>query len=254
MLQEERQLQILNYIKDSSDGYAEVKELASKFNASPSTIRRDLKNLDEKSMLVRVHGGAMIANNTTNEIKAKEKRLLNKNSKKHIGKIAAKYIFEGESIILDSGTTTLEVSKLLHNFKKITVITYDLRIAIETSLNSESKMIIAGGERRDGYELLYGDTCKEFIKNMNVDKAFLGADAISIEKGITNAYFPEVPIKKQIIKSAKEVLLVADSSKFDKIALVHVCNLIDIDKIITDPKIDKNLFKRIKEMGVDIEF
>lgn len=252
MLPKKRLIEILDYIKKKDEKSAKVEELAKEFNASNSTIRRDLKKLEEQSMLERIHGGAILRSSTSSEMKAFEKRIINQKEKKHIGKIAKKYIIDGDSILLDSGSTVLEVANNLIEFNDLTVITYDLRIALDIELTYDSKLFVTGGERRNGFEVVYGVECVDYIKKLHVDKAFLGADAIDLNKGITNAHFPEVPIKKEIIRSADTVILVADSSKFNKQALIKVCELDEIDIIITDSEIDRNIYKKIKEKGVDI--
>ncbi len=251
MLPEERLNKILEHIKENKS--AEVDELAKLFGASKSTIRRDLKKLDRKDIVQRTHGGAVLANvSTSYEKKAQEKRMINPNKKQHIGKIAAKYVYENESILLDSGSTTLQVAKNLYDISDLTVITYDLRIAIDTELSSNSSILLTGGVRRNGFEVLVGSETEKFISKLSVDKAFLGADAIDFKSGITNATFAEVSIKQEIIKSAKEVILVADHTKFNNIALVHVTSLDKIDKIITDKEISSDVLEKLEEKGLEV--
>lgn len=252
MMPAERLSKILECI--NTNGSANIEELTKLVDVSESTIRRDLKKLADKGLIIRTHGGAVTKTiSTTFEQEARNKRFLQKEEKEYIGQLAANYVSDGESILLDSGTTTLALSRFLKYKKGLTVITYDLRIALETELTSDSLLVVTGGIRRDGFDVLVGSETENFIRNLSVDKAFLGADAIDLEMGVTNAGFAEVSIKQEIIKSAKEVILVADYTKFGKTALIKVASLEDIDHIITDSRVDRDYIQRIERLGVWIE-
>lgn len=249
MLPAERLQKILNYINNNKS--ANVKELGELVNTSESTIRRDLDKLVMRGLINRTHGGAVTnALSTTTEKKAEEKRNLKWNEKDYIGKYAAQYISDGESIIVDSGSTTLSLCRNINNKRDLTVITYDLKIALETALGPNCSMIVTGGIRRDDFEVLIGSETESFIKRLNVDKAFIGTDAVDLDKGLTNATFAEVSIKQEIIKAAKKVILLADYTKFGKTALVEVAPLEEIDIIITDSGIDQEVFEKIKKKGI----
>lgn len=252
MMPAKRQKVILKYI--NKHGSANIKELLELLKVSESTIRRDLKKISEKNLIERTHGGAVKTTMSTSfEALPQEKRCKNLKEKKYIADICEKFILDGESILLDAGSTNYFISQKLKNKNNITVITVDLRIALKTKLKSDSNLIVPGGRRREDYEVLVGTEVENFLKNLSVDKAFIGADAVSIEKGITNATFPEVGIKKEMIKSAKESFLVADHTKFGSNSLVKVANLEKIEYVITDKKIDSEVVDKLEEIGIWVE-
>ncbi len=252
MMPAERLSKILESINEN--GSANIEELTKLVSVSESTVRRDLKKLAENGLLIRTHGGAVKkSSSTTFEQQAQNKRLLQQEEKEQIGKMAAEYISDGESVLLDSGTTTLALARYLKEKRGLTVITYDLRIALETELSSDSSLVVTGGIRRDGFDLLVGSQTENLIHNLSVDKAFLGADAIDLEMGVTNAGFAEASIKQEIIKSAKEVILIADYTKFGKTGLIKVASLEEIDHIITDYQVDQNYLEKIERLGVRVK-
>ncbi|MFW6029775.1 MAG: DeoR/GlpR family DNA-binding transcription regulator [Halanaerobiales bacterium] len=252
MIPAERQKKILNYI--NNNGSANIEELINLVGVSKSTVRRDLKKLSKKGLINRTHGGAIKKTKSTSfEPSPKEKRFKQLSEKKKIAKITKKYIRDGESIILDAGSTNYAISQELEDISNITVITFDLRIALETKLSNDSRLVVPGGVRRENYEVLIGSHVENFFRDVTADKAFLGADAVSLDRGITNATFSEVAIKKQIINSAKETYLVVDHTKFGNTTLVKVAELSVIDYIITDSKIKPEIENKLKKLGVLIE-
>lgn len=229
-----RKASILRYIKVK--GNATIKELSSQFNVSEATIRRDLDELDSEKLLERIHGGAQIPNvsSTSSETAYREKALLQVAEKTRIGAYAASLIADGDTILLDSGTTCLQIALNLDKKKRITVITNDLHIANSIVLDSSSTLIVTGGIARPEFGVLTGTMVQRFLQGIRVDKTFLSADAIDIRYGIFNATMHEVDLKKALIASAQQVCLTADHTKFGKVALAQVCTLSELDLIVTD--------------------
>lgn len=229
-----RRASILNFV--NAAGSASVKELSSIINVSEATIRRDLDELGKENLIERIHGGAQALQlgKTSFESAYYDKTTYMTDEKNRIGFFAASYVNDGDTVLLDSGTTTLKVAMNLAQKKNITVITNDLHIANSIELDPTSSLIVSGGIRRDGFGVLTGATVKEFFQNIRVDKSFMGADAVDSDFGISNATFHEVDQKKALIHSSQKVYLVADHTKFGKIALARVCDLRSLDCIITD--------------------
>jgi len=249
MFQIERQEQIFNYINKKRK--ASVKELSNYFNVSKVTIRRDLDELVEKGLAIKIHGGVLsIHNNLSYEIPYDKKFSVNADEKRKIGLTAANLVENGEVVIFDSGSTTFEVAANL-NKKDITVITNDIKIAMEVAHKPNISLMVAGGSLEKSVYTLIGPETEEFLSKIHVNKTFLGADAISIEHGITNRTLFEVPVKKYMIKAADEVIVVADHSKLNKKVFYYLCNLDEIDKLIID-RIDEDMRKRLNEMGIEV--
>lgn len=229
-----RKVFILNYIQ--THGSASIKELSNLQNVSEATIRRDLDEMSLEGKIDRTRGGAILhtEQSTSFEHAYNEKAKLMIDEKKAIGKFAASYIEDGDTIFLDSGTTSLQVALNISDKKNITVITYDLFIATSVILDDSSTLIVTGGIRRNDFGVLTGPMVQEFLSDIRVNKVFLTADSVDINFGISNASFHEIDAKKQSIRSGRYIYLIVDHSKFGKVAMARVCHLRDVDDIIVD--------------------
>jgi len=236
MIRLERQAKILEYIREHE--YVENHELIKFFQVTPATIRRDLKTLSEQGLIRVDFGGASIVNRTliNDEPIYETKAFMNHEAKKAIGQAAAELVQDGDTIILDSGTTNTEIARSLREVKRrnLTVITCDIITAKELCPEQNMNVIVLGGQLRKSYYSTYGAYTEYILRNMHADKYFLGIDGASVEQGITNIVLEEVPIKKLQIEISNQVILVADSSKFDKIAPHRVCFWNSIHKVVTD--------------------
>lgn len=244
-----RRILILDYINEA--GNVTVQTLMDKFNSSKATINRDLAALEKENKLVRVTGGA-ISNKfkLTYEPKQLEKEKTQKEYKDKIGTEALEFIKDGMTVILDSGTTTLALAKKISESKKITditVVTNDLKVGMTLANNKSIHLIILGGQLRNSMFSLSGILTLKGLECVNADIFFLGADAVDINKGISNANFDEVEVKQKMMESGKEIILLADYTKFNSYKIAKVCSLEDIDKIITDKRITEREVNQIKE-------
>jgi DeoR family fructose operon transcriptional repressor len=176
--------------------------------------------------------------------------LLYSEEKRSIGVEAANMVADGETLILDSGSTNYEIACNLTKHKNLTIITYDLFIASNIAFDPSTTVFVTGGMRREGFNVLIGSVAEDFFRQVKVNKAFLGADAVDLAQGVTNATFMEVSIKRLIIAAASEVILVADHSKFGKVSLAKVCSLDKIQKVITDERIDESSLQGLQRMGL----
>ncbi|MHB1276617.1 MAG: DeoR/GlpR family DNA-binding transcription regulator [Candidatus Humimicrobiaceae bacterium] len=255
MLKFERQAKILQLLE--SRGFAASEDLAKEFNVSLVTIRRDFKSLLKQNLIKLEHGGAT---DVDYSVSGKEplyntKVFMNKEKKQAIGDAAVKFIKEGEVIILDSGTTSFEVARNIckARFKDLTVITNDLMVAKELCQdNSNLQVIMLGGVVRMSYYSVYGPYTEMILKLLKVNKYFMGADAISATHGIFNSILNEVPIKQQMISISDQVIMVADSSKFCKEAPHKVCDLKDINMVISDEYLPESYFELFKSLEITL--
>lgn len=245
-----RKVFILNYIKEN--GSASIKDLSVLQNVSEATVRRDLDAMSAEGILERTRGGAILPQekSTSFERVYHEKSKLMTLEKKAIGKFAASHIRDGDTVFLDSGTTSLQIGMNLADKKKITVITYDLFIANSIVLNATSTLLVTGGIRKTDFGVLTGPLVLNFIRDIRLNKAFLTADSVDISFGVSNASFDEADIKKELIRSSRYVYLVADHSKFGKVAMTHVCSLHEIDEIVTDSGLSVDMQKELSAENI----
>lgn len=224
----------------------DIDQLATNLNVSSMTIRRDLNALEFNKKIIRTHGGAVLQNALVHESSFVDKEGKFMLEKREIAKEAVNLIQDGSTILMDSGTTTLEIAKLLKGRQGFTVITNDIKIAVAL-MDSEVKVIIAGGELQNNIGALFGPLTENMLKEIHVDLCFLGAHAAHPEVGITAPTHEKAAIKKLMIDAAEKTWLVADSSKFNKKSLATVCDLSGIDGVITDHHISDNDKIKIKE-------
>lgn len=249
MFQIEKQKKILDYVNKTKK--ATVIELSEYLGVSKVTIRRYLNELENKGLIFKTHGGALSMDNDLNhEIPYESKVDLNSSQKEKIGAAAAKLIEEGDVIILDAGSTTLEIATHLEN-KNVTVITNDIKIAMELASRPNVKLIITGGTVHKHVYTVIGSETEAFINKIHVNKTFLGADAINMEFGITNRTLEEASVKKAMIKAGEQTILVADYSKFNKKAFADVCSLDGIDTLVID-KLDEDYQEAFNKKGIDV--
>jgi DeoR/GlpR family transcriptional regulator of sugar metabolism len=246
----ERHEKLLDYINKKKK--ASVRELSKCFNVSTVTIRRDLDELVQRGLVIKTHGGALsLNNNFSTEIPYERKFVQNVEAKKKIGHTAARLVEDNDVIILDAGSTTLEIATQLKPLKNVTVITNDLKIAMTLAHKPGITLMVTGGIQEKAVYTLTGPTAEEFLSKIRANKTFLGADAISLDYGITNRTLQEVSVKKSMMKAADEIILVADHSKLNKKVFAFLCELKDIDKIIID-KIEPKVKEALLEMGVEV--
>lgn len=231
----------------------QVNELAIEFNVSESTIRRDLKEMELKGLVSRTHGGAMTVSRMNYEMSFREKEIENSDEKRRIGEIGAALIQDGESIILDSGTTTLEIAKRIIA-KNITVITNSIDIALEVSDKENIELIVAGGSLRHTTRAMVGRLTENVFENFKVDKAFIGVNGVSIKAGFTTPNFIESQSKKAMIEAANETIIVADISKFNKVCFSKICDFKGVTSIITSEKLDEKIVREYEELGIEMIF
>lgn len=248
---EERKKMIVGYVKMNHK--ATVNELCERFSVSPATIRNDLRELADYGLLERTHGGAMIKSSVNFELNNTEKKTVGVAQKKAIARQALKFIKDGTSIALDAGTTCLELAKLLGNFQNLTVVTHDLNVAGYLDSNTQVNVIIAGGQIRQGFNYTVGEMALSGLKDLNVDVAFVAANGVHCERGLSTPEFETGSIKKVLMRNAKEVVVVAESSKINFVSFVKFGEIGDADVLITDEKADAAFVESVQAKGVRVE-
>ncbi len=247
----ERRKKILSML--SENGQVFVHELSSKFEVSEVTIRNDLEQLEAKNLLIRARGGAMKHEQTVGiDYRISEKHKLNLAEKIRIGKEAAKLINESETIIIDSGTTTLEVAKNLSNINSLNVITNAINIVNQLISNQGVNIIVPGGSLRKKSHSLVGPIAERNLRNFSVDKAFIGVDGYDTATGAYTPNIEEASLNQIMIEIAKEVILVADSSKFKRRSLAFICPANKIDIIVTDDGLSMEVLKKLQDSGIKV--
>lgn len=232
-----RRSKILDYIGEK--GQVRVPDLSEKFGVSVVTIRNDLIQLEKKNLLIRTHGGAIKEQRVSFDFAVSKKAEMHPNEKLRIANKAIEFIVDGDTIILDSGSTTQQIAKQLNKFKHLTVVTNALNIVATLSEYEDIDIIIPGGMLRKKSFSLIGSIAEVGISNFYADKVFLGVDGIDVEYGVTTPNIEEAHLNRLMINKSKEVFVVTDSSKFDKRSMAHITDLENVDYIITDSNISE---------------
>lgn len=232
MLQIERHQKIVEFINEMKK--VTTDQLAQELNVSKPTIRRDIDTLDKNGLIRKVHGGAVsMLDDSLYEIPYATKITVNISEKQKIGATASRFIQSGDVIILDSGSTTLELAKNL-SAPNVTVITNDIKIALELSSKDNVQTIVCGGLLLNPVYTLTGNSTLEFIRKLHVNKVFLGCDALDLSFGMSDRSYETAAVKQAMIEASDHVYMLADNSKFNKKVFYHVCDTRAIHTLITD--------------------
>jgi len=229
-----------------------ISELSSILNISKATIRRDLDVLAKEKRIIKTYGGAIIQSTKDYEPPYMIRSLKMIEEKRAIGKLAASLIPESSLIFLDVGTTLLELAKNLPTDKNISVITNWLPIAGKLGEKMFSNLFLLGGKVNCREMSIIGNYPLQLLDNFNIEICFIGLSGISIEHGLTDYTFEEIEMKKQMIQRAKKRIILADHKKFNRTGPIKICNLSDIDIIITSEGLEEQYRKNIEELGVKV--
>lgn len=251
MSMNQRRQEILNLIRE--DGHAKVQKLAQIFKVSDVTIRQDLEALEEMGYVQREHGGAFLKDVGNF---ASTGTLINESvkvvEKQELARKAVSLIREGDSIILDSGSTTTELAKLMNGMKNLNVITNALNIAYILGGNPGINLIVSGGEFKAPTLSLTGDMAAATFKGLHVDKCFLATAGISSDMQLTYPSLSDLVVKSAMIRAANKVYLLADSSKIGVSSFASLGRISLIDTLITDSKITKEQRQALLELHIDV--
>lgn len=249
MLPNQRREKILELIRE--DGHAKVQDLARIFKVTEVTIRQDLEKLESEGLVEREHGGAILSNIGSNVKDITLQNQSNIPAKIAIARKAIEFIDDGDTIILDSGSTTTEIAKLISGYKNLTVITNALNIALILGANPGINLMMTGGEFKPPTLSLTGQKSADFFNNINADKLFLATAGISLKAGLTYPSISDLCVKRAMIDVSDQVYLVADSTKIGVKSFASLGALSLIDHLITDSNITKENIKMLQEHEVD---
>lgn len=233
----ERRMELFEMLRDK--GVVSLTDAAERFGVSSMTVRRDLQFFEKQGVVTTSYGNAYLNKDSSGAepsfVAKSSAQLLEKQA---IGKLAAEYVQDGDSIIIDCGTTALQVLKYVEA-KRVTVITNSMPVSNLVAGNSKIKLIYAPGEYRDVSAGLLGDLTVDFFRSIHVKKAFLGAHGCSFADGVTEPTTEDVTAKRAIFSAAEETFLLVDSSKFGHTYLMQNAKLSDFDHVITDEGLGK---------------
>ncbi len=250
VLNEERRRAIVDYI--NQNGRALVRDLARKFGISEITIRRDLELLHSRGLLYRTHGGALpIRAGAESDRNLTERELQHPREKMKIAEAAAKMVHEGQSIVLDSGSTTTAIARALREFQQLTVITNAVNIANELA-GSKVDVILTGGMLRKHSYSLVGPIAEESLRHLKADILFLGVDGFDTASGVSTPNLLEAQLNRLMVQMASRVVAVCDSTKFGRSSLSSIVPISSIHHVITDKQIGKPDLRALKRAGIEI--
>lgn len=248
----ERRALILSMLEQTEE--VSVIELSRTTGISEVTIRKDLTFLQAHHLLLRTRGGAMRKpiENPNEDTAISKKSMFNFKEKQRIGEAAAKMIKDGDFIMLDSGTTTMEIAKNLGQFKKLRILTNSMSIATELLNYKRFDIVLLGGNVRLNSHSVIGPLALSVLRNFSRYKLFLGVDSFSIENGVSTPNLEEALLNQMMIKQAEKVIAVFDSSKFNKRSYVHIAQAEELDCIITDKAIPTGMISKLRAANIEV--
>ena len=245
-----RRSEILQLLEKQND--ISVITLSKMYDISEVSIRNDLTQLENKGLLIRTRGGAIKKKPFNFDLNLNQRLKKNYIEKQNIGIKAIEYINEGSTIVMDSGSTTLEVAKNLKSFKKLKLITNSIPIAEIVADYKGIEVIMPGGVLRSEMRSLVGSMTESNLLNYYCDIAFIGTDSISCDYGISTSIMEEATLNQTMMKIAKKVIVVTDSSKFQRRSFVKIADITKIDTIITDKNIPVEELQKLKKLPIEV--
>lgn len=249
MLPQSRRELILRTLR--ADGPSEVRSLADKLGVSQATIRRDLEQLDADGKLTRVYGGAMTLEADEVDDPFAQVAAERADDKDATARTAAAMVQDGETVLLDIGTTMHRLAHHLHG-KRITVVTSNLAVFDELRDDVDIELVLLGGVVRRRYHSLVGFLTEDNLRQVHAGRLFLGTSGVRGDGAVMDTTLVEVPLKRAMIKAADQVVLVADGGKFPGVGVARVCGPDDLDVVVTTASADPATRLALQEAGVDV--
>ena len=246
----ERQRQILSWL--TRQGRLSVTEIVEQFSISEATARRDLESLAAQGKVQRVHGGVMAVEQAPPELPILERNNEQPEEKARIGLSAANLIGDKETVFLGSGTTVLAVARNLRDRSNLTVITNSLPVLNMLAGINGITVISLGGMLRESEMSFIGHITEQSLNEIRADKVIMGTRGLSLEHGLTNDYLQETLTDRAILKIGREVILVADHTKVNRVATVLLAPLDVMHTLVTDSQADKKLLQMLKKKGIRV--
>ncbi len=250
MLIAERRQHLLALVQ--REGRVLTGDVAAQLGISRITIRKDLEFLQDQGLLRRTHGGALaLPMKGWSDLTLSDREKMHVPEKQRIAAAAVQYVSDGQSLILDSGSTTHAVARALRHLARLTVITNGVKIAAELS-STDFEVILTGGALHRNSFSLVGPLAEEVLRSMRADVLFLGADGLDVEMGVSACDVLESRVGRAMVDAAKTVIVVVDSSKFGKQSLASVLPLSEIDLVITDIDLDRHYLEVLRSGGLTV--
>jgi len=250
MLIDERRRHILSLVQ--SDGRVLVGELSRTLGISQITIRKDLEHLQSRGLLQRTHGGALrLQSGALFDPSLREKQKQHSEEKQRIAEEAARTVQEGQCVMLDSGTTTTAVAQALKRFSQLTVITNAVNIAAELASTNFEVILIGGTLRKNSFSLV-GPLAEDVLEQIHADVLFLGVDGFDVETGITTPNFLESRVNQAMVKASRRVVVVCDSTKFDRRSLSRIVPTSAIHCVITDSSLPREVADALRNQKIEL--
>ena len=246
----ERRDSIIQIIQ--KNGKVRVDTLSDKFDVSSVTIRNDLDFLEKKGIVHRTHGGALLRKSVYEDPSLEEKQQLYRKEKQRIGEKAVELIKDGDSILLDSGTTAMEIAQRLNGKKNLTVMTNAINLALKLGNPESMSVMLTGGLLRKESFSLVGPEAEATISNYYFDKLFLGVDGLDINFGLTTPNPMEAQLNRIMVERAQQVIAITDSSKFGRHSFSYICDVDVISTLITDTNISVEFERELLRRNIDV--
>lgn len=216
------------------DGKVVVSELAEAYEVTEETIRRDLEKLEADGHAKKTYGGAVLNDNMTSDLPYIVRKQTNVSGKKYIAERIGELINDSDSLLLDPSTTALFTVKSIFNKHNLTIVTNSVAALLELPQGHDWNVISTGGLYRTEAMYYYGSAAEEVVRKYNVDYAILSCKGLDMSKGVTDTRENVADLKKNFLRSAKEVILAVDHTKFDHVSFVNICGFDVIDTVVTD--------------------
>ena len=229
-----------------------VAEICAQFSVSEATARRDLEQLAGQGLIQRVHGGAIAIHRAAPELPILERSQEQSEEKSRIGRAAADLIADSETVFLGSGTTVLEVAKNLRQRHNLTVITNSLPVVNALAGLPEVTVVVMGGILRDSELSFIGHITEAALAEVRADKVVTGTRALHLEHGLTNDYLPETLTDRLILRSGREIIVVADHTKIGSVSAVFLAPLSSIHTIVTGREADVETIRLLQQKGIQV--
>jgi DeoR/GlpR family transcriptional regulator of sugar metabolism len=250
LFREERRQAILDQL--AAAGRVAVAELSAAFGVSEVTVRGDLQALAERKLVVRTHGGAMLANGT-NELALVLRRQRQVKEKGRIGAAGAALVEDGDAIFLDSSSTSLAIAHHLRQHRHVTVVTNSLEVAHELFDAQHIDLIMLGGVLQQATASFVGAYGLAALDRLNLQKGFFGAHGISLDAGLTDVSPEEAAVKQPLVARCRQVVAVLDATKWGRVGVASFAQISQIDRVITDAGAEEELVRQVQAVGIVVQ-
>jgi len=246
----ERHEYILDILRKQSS--VSVISFANQLNVSEVTIRKDLSYLESLNLLYRAHGFAILINPYINDKHINEKEKINTEKKRAIGQYAASLITDNDSIIIASGTTVLSLARDIKTTTHLTVVTAAVNVATVLSKDKNIDVVQLGGILRNSSVSVVGPFAEKMMQDFSCSKLFIGVDGFDTSFGLTTTNLMEANLNRIMMKAAQKIIVLADSSKFGLRGFSKICDISEIDQIITDDKAPQQYLEKLNDIGIEV--